>query len=176
VMSEPQVTPPQEALNTDGNVLCWLLHIIVVLLREVQTLQAKLAAFEKDSTTSHKPPSSDGFKKKRGAITRGVSGRKPGGQKEHRGITRCNVPPHEVRKRLPISPTPVNNVARCLRNSIPVCRWNVGKSGKSPRLSPSCRSTSFTKPRVTAAIPPVCLCRSGFTLVRVTPCRHTSRT
>ena len=128
MMSEPQVTPPQEALNTDGNVLCWLLHIIVVLLREVQTLQAKLAAFEKDSTTSHKPPSSDGFKKKRGAITRGVSGRKPGGQKGHRGITRCNVPLHEVTETITHKPHTCEQCGTLLTEqhpSVPVERRQV---------------------------------------------------
>jgi transposase len=90
------LTPPQNALKTDHSLIGWLLQIILALLHEVQALRAKLAAFEKDSTTSHKPPSADGFKKKRGAMKRGSSGRKPGGQKGHRGITRRNVPPSEV--------------------------------------------------------------------------------
>ena len=84
------------AADSNSRLILWLLHIIVLLLQELQVLQAKLAAPPKDSTTSHRPPSSDGFKKKRGALTRGSSGRKPGGQKGHRGITRRNVPPSEV--------------------------------------------------------------------------------
>lgn len=90
------LTPPQEALKADGSLIFGLLQIIVALVEEVQTLRARLAAVEKDSTTSHKPPSSDGLKKKRGAHKRGSSGRKPGGQKGHRGITRRKVPPSEV--------------------------------------------------------------------------------
>jgi hypothetical protein len=73
-----------------------LLHIIGALLEELQTLRTKVAALEKDSTCSHKPPSSDGLNKKRAATKRGSSGRKPGGQKGHRGRTRRNVPPGEV--------------------------------------------------------------------------------
>ena len=93
------MTPPSNltsAIHTDGSLIRWLLHIIVLLLQELQMLRAKLATAPQDSTTSHRPPSSDGFKKKRGAIKRGSSGRKPGGQKGHRGITRRNVPPSEV--------------------------------------------------------------------------------
>ena len=88
--------PQQDTLKADVSLICWLLQIIMALLEEVQILHVKLAVFENDSTTSHKPPSSDGFKKKRGALKRGSSGRKPGGQKGHRGITRRNVPPSEV--------------------------------------------------------------------------------
>jgi len=98
------LTPPQYALKTDGRLICWLLQIIMALLEEVQTLRAKLTVLEKDSTTSHKPPSSDGLKKKRGTIRRGSSGRKPGGQKGHRGIARSTVPPDEVTETIPYKP------------------------------------------------------------------------
>jgi transposase len=89
--------------HSDGLIL-WLLHIIVLLLQEIQVLHAKLATSPKDSTNSHRPPSSDGVKKKRGALKRGTSGRKPGGQKGHRGITRRNVPPSEVTATIPHKP------------------------------------------------------------------------
>jgi len=76
----------------------WLLHLMGALLKEVQDLRAKVASLEKDSTNSHKPPSSDGPKKNHPVLKRGSSGRKPGGQKGHRGKARPRVPPHEVAK------------------------------------------------------------------------------
>ncbi len=96
--------PHQDLLKADSRLIGRLLQIIVALLQEVQALQAKLAALEKDSTTSHKPPSSDGFKKKRATAKRGSSGRKPGGQKGHRGVTRRNLPPSEVTETIPHKP------------------------------------------------------------------------
>lgn len=52
---------------------------------QVQALQGQLA---KDSRTSGKPPSSDGLKKPpRPQSERGRSGRRPGGQKGHKGQT-----------------------------------------------------------------------------------------
>lgn len=74
----------------------WLWHIIWALLKEVHDLRAKVSCLEKDSTNSHKPPSSDGPKKIRHAPKRGPSGRKPGGQKGHRGKARPRVLPHQV--------------------------------------------------------------------------------
>lgn len=76
----------------------WFLQIIWALLKEVQELKAKLACSEKDSTNSHKPPSSDGPKKNRDVPKRGSSGRKPGGQKGHRGKARPRVPPSQIAK------------------------------------------------------------------------------
>ena len=63
MIAESNVTPPQDTLKTDSSLIRWLLQIILALLAELQALRAKLAAFEKDSTTSHKPPSSDGLGK-----------------------------------------------------------------------------------------------------------------
>jgi transposase len=93
---EVNMTPPQEAFKSDISLIAWLLQIIVALLEELQVLRTNVAELEKDSTNSHKPPSSDGLKKKRGATGRGSSGRKPGAQKGHPGSTRRNVPPSEV--------------------------------------------------------------------------------
>ena len=95
------LTPTQDEAKTSSllsghSLLLWLLQIIVVLTKEIQDLRAKLASLQKDSTNSHKPPSADGFNKKRDSIKRGSSGRKPGGQKGHRGKTRIRVEPGEV--------------------------------------------------------------------------------
>jgi transposase len=123
-MSDSNLTPPP----FDSNWISWLLQIIVALLEEVQALRAKLAAFEKDSTSSHKPPSSDGFKKKRGALKRGSSGRKPGGQKGHRGITRRNVPPSEVTETIAHKPEACETCGTSLteqHRSVPVERRQV---------------------------------------------------
>ena len=101
---EANMIPSQKAFKSDIRLIAWLLQIIVALLEELQTLRTKVAALEKDSTCSHKPPSSDGFNKKRGVIKRGCSGRKPGGQKGHRGRTRRNVPPSQVTETIPHQP------------------------------------------------------------------------
>lgn len=95
------LTPTQDDAKTSSllnghSLLLWLLQIIVVLSKGIQNLRTKLASLQKDSTNSHKPPSADGFNKKRGAIRRGSSGRRPGGQKGHRGKTRIRVEPSKV--------------------------------------------------------------------------------
>jgi len=128
VTSESNRAPHQDARQTHGSLILWLLQIIVALSQEVQTLQAKLAALEKDSTTSHKPPSSDGFRKKRGAIKRGSSGRKPGGQKGHRGVTRRNLPPNKVTETIAHKPAACEQCGAPLTEqhpSVPVERRQV---------------------------------------------------
>ncbi|MBU1970155.1 IS66 family transposase [Patescibacteria group bacterium] len=75
--------------------------MIMALYKEIQELKARISSLEKDSTNSHKPPSSDVFKKKRGAVKRGSSGRKPGGQKGHAGKTRLIVPQEGVSATVP---------------------------------------------------------------------------
>lgn len=58
---------------------------LLVLTNDVEQLKARL---DKDSHNSHKPPSSDGLAKKPAPTSlRQRSGRKPGGQKGHRGCT-----------------------------------------------------------------------------------------
>ena len=86
-MALPQPHDNHRASGTSLERLCfvlWILRVtIIVLLNEIQYLRKRLSSFEKDSSASHKPLSSDGFRKKRGSPKRGASGRKPGGQKGH---------------------------------------------------------------------------------------------
>ena len=65
------------------------------LQRQVRDLQAQLAT---NSRTSGKPPSSDGYAKPKPSSTRAKSGRKPGGQRGHKGATleRVAEPDHVV--------------------------------------------------------------------------------
>ena len=65
------------------------------LQRQVRDLQARLAT---NSRTSGKPPSSDGYAKPKPSSTRAKSGRKPGGQRGHKGATleRVAEPDHVV--------------------------------------------------------------------------------
>jgi transposase len=63
---------------------------VTTLVTEVQVLRAKIQAFEKDSTNSSKPPSTD-FQTKRTQSLRQKSNKKSGGQKGHNGITRMQT-------------------------------------------------------------------------------------
>lgn len=81
-----------------------LFQIIAQQQREIDALKSKIASLEKNSTNSSKPPSSDGLKKERGSPKRGSSGRKPGGQKGHRGKSREPAPPEQVAQTLPCVP------------------------------------------------------------------------
>ena len=62
------------------------------------------AALKKDSSTSSKPPSSDGYKKPRVLSTRGESGRRPGGQAGHAGHTLMPyMEPTAIVERMPVA-------------------------------------------------------------------------
>ena len=80
---------------------------VEVLSGMVQKLQARVEELEgrlrKDSHNSHKPPSSDGFGKKKSKSLRERSGRKPGGQRGHGGSTLkfANKPDVVVKHPLP---------------------------------------------------------------------------
>jgi transposase len=66
-----------------------LIDIIKVLIVEVVALREEVATLKeqlnKNSNNSSKPPSSDGYKKPPTKSLRGKTGKKPGGQKGHKG-------------------------------------------------------------------------------------------
>jgi transposase len=71
-------------------------------------LERKLGLRQQNSTTSSKPPSSDGLAGKQRARCgshRKKSGRKPGGQQGHRGYWRGLVPPERVDELVPLYPS-----------------------------------------------------------------------
>ena len=86
--------------------------LIVAQAREIERLRAEVAELRRrldlDSTTSSKPPSSDGLKKKRRLLgsLRGRSGRPSGGQPGHKGDTLKRV----------------SNPDRVVRHEAEVCR------------------------------------------------------
>ena len=74
-----------------------LLALVAALQAENASLKARLAELERrlglNSSNSGKPPSSDGLKKPaRVTSLRDRSGKKPGGQKGHKGETLRQVP------------------------------------------------------------------------------------
>lgn len=71
------------ALRAQVGELAALREQVAVLTQQVQVLQGRLA---KDSHNSGKPPSSDGLARKTKSLRR-KSGKKPGGQLGHRGVT-----------------------------------------------------------------------------------------
>ena len=80
-----------------------LILLLVQFAERVTELEAKLAALQKDSRTSSKPPSSDGAKRpKRNQSLRKKTGRKPGGQKGHKGHDQKLEPnPDETKEHAP---------------------------------------------------------------------------
>src|SRR3990172_3962414 len=69
-------------------------HLVGLHQRQLANLTARIAQLEarlnKDSHNSHKPPSTDGpAKRPRPRSLRKRSGKKPGGQPGHPGVTRC---------------------------------------------------------------------------------------
>ena len=95
-MASPKKHTTSASLECFSAIL-WILRIVIILLlREIQYLRKRLASYERDSSTSHKPPSSDDPWKRRYAPPRGSSGRKPGGQKGHQGKARIMALPTEV--------------------------------------------------------------------------------
>jgi transposase len=79
------------------------------LQSEINRLQEKVteltAQLNRNSTNSSKPPSSDAPADRANRPQPPPSGRKPGGQKGHRGVTRCDFPPEAVDETVECVPT-----------------------------------------------------------------------
>ena len=81
-----------------------LVDIILLLIKKVDELEQKVNLLSKNSSNSSKPPSSDINKPNRNQSQREKSGKKPGGQNGHEGITRNQVKnPNEIIKLFPSS-------------------------------------------------------------------------
>jgi len=92
------------------------------LLREKnRLLEEKINRLTRDSTTSHKPPSSDGITKKPRPPKRGSSGKRPGAQKGHPGKARPIMPPDKIDKSIPHKPD------KCEKCNILLSRENPSK-------------------------------------------------
>ena len=85
---------------------------LMALDDEVTALKEKLARLERDSSSSSKPPSSDGPAKPT-LPPKPPSGRKPGGQPGHKGYSRVVLPPERVDQIVDHYPT---NCERCRRS------------------------------------------------------------
>src|SRR5450432_187290 len=75
--------------------------------KQIHDLERQLGLRQQNSTTSSKPPSSDGLagqSRKRGRCKKNKSKRKPGGQPGHRGAHRQMEPPERVDEIRPVLP------------------------------------------------------------------------
>jgi transposase len=83
--------------------------------RQIADLERQLALRHQNSTTSSKPPSSDGLAgRQRERGRRKKSGRKPGGQPGHPGHCRPLVPPERVNEVIPLFPDACRHCHRAL--------------------------------------------------------------
>ena len=73
------------------NLIFFLIEQVIALRQEVEELKHKLNLRDKNSSNSSKPPSSDINKPNRNQSQREKTGRKPGGQNGHEGITRNQI-------------------------------------------------------------------------------------
>ena len=128
MMQDEQKLRAQLALRSESEKIDLIIELMGQVERLTETvanLTARLAELEArlgmNSTNSSKPPSSDGYKKPKPKSLRKKSGRKPGGQKGHKGTTLRQVPnPDEVVQHEPqrcdcghdLRETPVQGVER----------------------------------------------------------------
>jgi len=93
----------QVEMEKDEN-LCEAWREIEQLRRRIAELEDQLGYYKartvKDSSTSSRPPSSDGLRRKP-VSTREKSGKRPGGQPGHPGHTLEQLPPTEIINRMP---------------------------------------------------------------------------
>lgn len=130
-MSESRPTREQlvELARRDPEAIA---DLVLALWDRVEALEAKIAALERNSRTSGKPPSSDkgNFSNPpKPKSLRGKSGRKPGGQKGHPGDTlrQTAAPDHVVEHRLGAG-------ARCAQ-----CGAALPAASGGRPLEPECR-------------------------------------
>ena len=143
----PQLLPPTDSpetpdaelarLRLENAALCATVAeqaaLIAQLQQRLQELEARLA---KNSRNSSKPPSTDPpFKKPPPRSQRQVSGRQPGGQKDHPGVTRELVDHPEQTVVVPPAPVAVNCPAWTWRPCPSAARSSTWSSaGKSPSI------------------------------------------
>jgi transposase len=113
---------PEEITLVYKSGLDAVVELILRLEQENLLLKDKIDRLNRDSTTSHKPPSSDGFNKKTYPPKRGSSGRRPGGQKGHQGKARPIMPPEKINKTVPHQPD------KCEKCNVPFNHENPTKS------------------------------------------------
>ena len=113
------------------------------LERENATLRDRIAELERsaalDSTTSSKPPASDGLRKKSGTqrrtrSQRGKSGRPSGGQPGHKGTTLAG--PRARTMLWIMTPPPVRAAAHRCRTPTVTARPSVDRSSMCPSHAP----------------------------------------
>lgn len=105
--------------SLSGNVET-LNNTVVELQETIKELRRQL---NQNSNNSSKPPSSDGLKKPKTKSQRAPSGKKPGGQKGHKG-SHMSIPhePDEVRQHFPEKCQTCRHLAKCLADgSVFVC-------------------------------------------------------
>ena len=93
----------------------------LLLKKKNQLLEEKINRLSRDSTTSHKPPSSDSLNKKPRPPKRGSSGRSQGAQKGHPGKARNIMPPDKIDRTIPHKPD------KCEKCNILFSRENSSK-------------------------------------------------
>lgn len=92
---ETRLKSLSQRLDVESSELMYLMLEILktqqAQISEIPALRSRIKELElrlsKDSKNSHKPPSSDGAKKASGTANRRKKGRKPGGQKGHKGAS-----------------------------------------------------------------------------------------
>lgn len=118
------------------------------LTARVEELEARL---NKDSHNSHKPPSSDGLRKKTKSL-RKRSGKKPGGQPGHPGVTRAlSATPDEIVEYSPaqcaacgcgLENTPPRRRERRQVVELPPVHWQVIEHQALHKVCPTCQAPS----------------------------------